>query len=67
MECRKCHSLGHTGSVCHVKVPDVKMDCTWFDDEKINTMHHDHDEEVKKWSKEESAVEEDHIEKFYAS
>ena len=60
LECRKCHALGHTGSACHVKLPPIKMDNHLVDE--------DHPLETpKKVLKEESTLEEDHLEKYYAS
>jgi len=60
-ECRKCHSLGHTGSQCHVKLPPIKLDSKYKIDAEPVKEPTDFQEE------EDEDVEEDHIEKFYAS
>lgn len=58
-ECRKCHSLGHTGSVCHVKLPSVKVDNKTVGDETPT--------KDKALLREHSSCGEDHLEKYYAS
>lgn len=52
-ECRKCHELGHTGSVCKTKLPPIKFDNKMMGDKPIEKVDED--------------VEEDHLEEFYAS
>mmetsp|Transcript_20989 Transcript_20989/g.44926 ORF Transcript_20989/g.44926 Transcript_20989/m.44926 type:complete len:86 (+) Transcript_20989:274-531(+) len=61
IECRKCHSLGHTGSVCHVKLPDVKFDSTYIVDEKPDK------EEGRDTIGETETEGEEHLEKYYVS
>mmetsp|Transcript_18278 Transcript_18278/g.39513 ORF Transcript_18278/g.39513 Transcript_18278/m.39513 type:complete len:84 (+) Transcript_18278:187-438(+) len=59
VECRKCHSLGHTGSNCHVKLPPVKFDNSLITDKQPLKSVEEYELD--------STVEEDHLEKYYAS
>lgn len=54
-ECRKCHTLGHTGSSCKVKLPPIKMDKYTYIDRKPSSNELD------------EPLEDDHLEKYYAS
>ena len=61
MDCRKCYSLGHTGSVCRVKLPTVKFDNTYIDDKTMKAN------EDSRESEEDETEGDDRLEKYYAS
>lgn len=61
-ECRKCHSLGHTGSVCHVKLPPIIMDGTWITDDKAPVK-----KGMQACEEGQDDLGDDHLEKYYAS